>query len=247
MLESGTYNLNNDFIDPSILFLDKDLVEDELYYFNARYYDATTGRFINVDPIQDGTNWYIYCNNNPLNMIDLTGLSGKNIFQKAGDFLTHLGKIIVPTYGNYAGPGWTGGKRLWNSEAEGGKEPAIDNLDKLAKAHDTEYGEAGKDKSKIQASDLKLIEGAKALPQDASEWCDSSVDSKVAGAYRDLLISSFEVKSGTGDSHVGNVLADFGRYLGAKIGSIFKREDKIEESSLTSESKSNSNENKESK
>jgi RHS repeat-associated protein len=28
-----------------------------LYYFNARYYDATTGRFINVDPIQDGSNW----------------------------------------------------------------------------------------------------------------------------------------------------------------------------------------------
>ncbi len=29
-----------------------------LYYFNARYYDATTGRFINVDPVQDGSNWY---------------------------------------------------------------------------------------------------------------------------------------------------------------------------------------------
>ncbi len=41
-----------------------------LYYFNARYYDATIGRFINVDPIQDGTNWYVYCSNNPLNMVD---------------------------------------------------------------------------------------------------------------------------------------------------------------------------------
>ncbi len=48
--------------------------ENGLYYFNARYYDSTTGRFINVDPIQDGTNWYIYCNNNPLNMVDPTGL-----------------------------------------------------------------------------------------------------------------------------------------------------------------------------
>ena len=45
-----------------------------LYYFNARYYDATIGRFINVDPIQDGLNWYVYCNNNPLNRVDPTGL-----------------------------------------------------------------------------------------------------------------------------------------------------------------------------
>jgi RHS repeat-associated protein len=48
--------------------------ETELYYFNARYYDATIGRFINVDPIQDGTNWYIYTANNSLNRIDPTGL-----------------------------------------------------------------------------------------------------------------------------------------------------------------------------
>lgn len=52
--------------------------ETELYYFNARYYDAFTGRFINVDPVQDGTNWYIYCNNNPLNRVDPTGLTDEN-------------------------------------------------------------------------------------------------------------------------------------------------------------------------
>jgi len=48
--------------------------ETNLYYFNARYYDATIGRFINVDPIQDGLNWYVYCNNNPLSFKDPTGL-----------------------------------------------------------------------------------------------------------------------------------------------------------------------------
>jgi RHS repeat-associated protein len=45
-----------------------------LYYFNARYYDATLGRFINVDPVQDGTNWYVYGQNNPLSITDPTGL-----------------------------------------------------------------------------------------------------------------------------------------------------------------------------
>ncbi|MBN1409994.1 MAG: RHS repeat-associated core domain-containing protein, partial [Spirochaetales bacterium] len=45
-----------------------------LYYFNARLYDATTGRFISLDPVQDGTNWYVYCSNNPLSFKDPTGL-----------------------------------------------------------------------------------------------------------------------------------------------------------------------------
>ncbi|MBN2534762.1 MAG: RHS repeat-associated core domain-containing protein [Spirochaetales bacterium] len=47
----------------------------ELYYYNARYYDATIGRFINVDPVQDGSNWYVYCANNPLKYVDPTGLN----------------------------------------------------------------------------------------------------------------------------------------------------------------------------
>ena len=58
----------------------KELDEDiNLYYFNARFYDATTGRFINVDPVQDGLNWYVYCSNNPLAMVDPTGLEDTKI------------------------------------------------------------------------------------------------------------------------------------------------------------------------
>jgi RHS repeat-associated protein len=45
-----------------------------LYYFNARYYDPAIGRFITLDPVQDGSNWYVYCDNNPLSMVDPTGL-----------------------------------------------------------------------------------------------------------------------------------------------------------------------------
>ena len=31
------------------------------------------GRFISEDPARDGLNWYVYCRNNPLSFIDLTG------------------------------------------------------------------------------------------------------------------------------------------------------------------------------
>ena len=49
-------------------------LETDLYCYNARWNDPTLGRFITEDPIKDGTNWYIYCSNNPLNFIDPTGL-----------------------------------------------------------------------------------------------------------------------------------------------------------------------------
>ena len=45
-----------------------------LYYYNARWYDAQTGRFITEDPARDGQNWYTYVSNNPLRFIDPTGM-----------------------------------------------------------------------------------------------------------------------------------------------------------------------------
>ena len=45
-----------------------------LYYYNARWYDAQTGRFISEDPARDGQNWYIYTSNNPIKYIDPTGM-----------------------------------------------------------------------------------------------------------------------------------------------------------------------------
>ena len=46
-----------------------------LTYINARWYDPAIGRFITVDPIKDGVNWYVYCKNNPLRLVDSDGLS----------------------------------------------------------------------------------------------------------------------------------------------------------------------------
>ena len=51
-----------------------------LYYLNARYYDANTGRFINPDSLMSGTNGslhgfnlYAYCFNNPIQYVDHIG------------------------------------------------------------------------------------------------------------------------------------------------------------------------------
>ncbi len=55
-------------------FTGKELDNSDFYYYGARYYDPVMGRFISVDPLEDGLNWYAYCNNNPVVYIDPTGL-----------------------------------------------------------------------------------------------------------------------------------------------------------------------------
>ena len=48
-----------------------------LHYSGARYYDGTTGRFPSFDPLSvEYPEWspYVYCGQNPLNMVDPTGL-----------------------------------------------------------------------------------------------------------------------------------------------------------------------------
>jgi RHS repeat-associated protein len=50
--------------------------ETNLYYYRARYYDPTTGRFINEDPIgfHGGEDFYLYAANEPTLLVDPSGL-----------------------------------------------------------------------------------------------------------------------------------------------------------------------------
>lgn len=54
--------------------------ETALYYYRARYYDPTNGRFLSEDPTRfsAGVNFYPYALNNPADFADPTGLCGKN-------------------------------------------------------------------------------------------------------------------------------------------------------------------------
>jgi RHS repeat-associated protein len=46
-----------------------------LYNYGYRDYKPQAARFTTVDPIRDGNNWFAYVNNDPVNWVDLWGLS----------------------------------------------------------------------------------------------------------------------------------------------------------------------------
>jgi RHS repeat-associated protein len=50
--------------------------ETDLYYYRARYYDPSTGRFLSEDPVRlgdGGPSLYRYVRNNPVNLVDPSG------------------------------------------------------------------------------------------------------------------------------------------------------------------------------
>ena len=76
-------------------------VETGLTYFNARYYDAAIGRFITLDPVKDGTNWYVYCENNPLKYVDLEGTRLRSV-----DTIYQPDLFGLPETGGPGGGSW---------------------------------------------------------------------------------------------------------------------------------------------
>lgn len=79
--------------------------------------------------------------------------------------LTKLRNHMVPTHGNYCGPGWTAGERHGNPEMKDGKYlvPAVDALDEECQLHDEAYKHAKGDTEKLRNADLEFARRLAAL------------------------------------------------------------------------------------
>jgi len=127
--------------------------ETGLRYYRARYYDPSIGRFINEDPAQlrgGQNNFYAYAWNSPLGFRDPTGKQGVPGVETAVDISIWLGTHIVPNgfiyYGNWGGPGWTGGQTApyedLTPQQQAKLAAPIDDQDACYKSHDICYSNA---------------------------------------------------------------------------------------------------------
>ena len=53
--------------------------------YGFRDYAPTLARFTTIDPIRDGSNWYAYCNSDPVNYVDLWGLDAYTPFNTVAE------------------------------------------------------------------------------------------------------------------------------------------------------------------
>ena len=177
--------------------------DTKLVRFGARDYDAFTGRWTTKDPIGFAggrLSFYEYVGNRPLSRTDPFGLiewphDAPMPWNEGANLMPPLGlNGLVPTYGNWGGPGWSGGV------AGGlvGPNPAVDSMDECFKAHDECYGERSCQRQPTthrRMCDRSLVQCLSQLSDDPREWLNPAPHPEFAKDYRKAATRLFRLRS----------------------------------------------------
>ena len=111
-----TFTANSDFLAWNVGF--QGMLYDAQTGFNytlTRVYEASTGRFLTVDPAHaDGMNWFRGFGGNPINFNDPTGLSGESLAIKIENILGFRLGSAIGTFG--VGLLWNWGEYLLDKD-----------------------------------------------------------------------------------------------------------------------------------
>lgn len=72
--------------------------ETGFYYLRGRYYDPATRKFTTLDPAEDGLNWNIYCEGNPIDYVDPSGYLRVALSREGADLGHQYSEIITIYY-----------------------------------------------------------------------------------------------------------------------------------------------------
>jgi len=117
-----------------------------------------------------------------------------------------LWQKLFPKYGNWGGPGWSGGRYINGPlDPETAAVGYIDSLDYIFWCHDGLYRRAlwlfnnkridsQQFSAAISKADRWLLKKLKAMPADPRKWWEPATDWRYAWAYRKAAILAFTVK-----------------------------------------------------
>jgi len=95
-------------------FNGKELDNTDNYYFNARYYDYDSGKFLGVDPVSDN-HAYAFVSNNPVNYVDPSGKVEQRVGSTTETFAMAIASSAILTGLN----SYFEGNGFWNGFSAG--------------------------------------------------------------------------------------------------------------------------------